>query len=1421
MRTALEFLHLGKNPDMKKFYSLFAFVCISAYSQQLPYLNNFDLADSETGWSHHAISGTDSWGRGTVTGGVAGSGNFAWQTGLGAMPATSSNMVLESPSFDLTNAALPYVLSFNHRSSLNGSLYLEYSTDNGVIWQVLNPATTLKKNWQSAGGFSTSVGTYVNAALNLSFLQGNANVKFRFRCVTNSYVNNFGWIIDDFSIAPEYYNIFASSGEPIEISPLCPQIEIKTGLGFSNQYTAFYNITTKYYLSTDISLDGSDIFLGEQSTNTGGTINSWNFTATPPSGLAPGQYYVIYNHDANNVLAENSETDNIGYCSLIVKPIFNLPYSIDFESENANWKAAQSPQSTTEMLWERGDGQRHHIEKSHSGSAAWHTSKTTIEHPEYTFQWVETPYFNLAAAAQPLYLSFWFKDEYPSGVDYYDNNYFVQYSIDCNPYWTTLTTVPQNQSDEWEFINIPLNATISASENVRFRITYQGNYLGPEGIIFDDFYVGAGGSDLTIEKIYSNKRHTLSSSASDVLTYNLVNGGTEPVANSKVKFYWSADETLDGSDTLLGEQAISNFSPSYEWRQFNYTKPTSAAGNYFILYQLDPDNQVTEIRENNNAGAIPVEQLPVAAYPYFNDFETDANQWAHEATLGVDEWGVSVPQDDVLNSAFSGTKAWISRPQGGPVSSMSRMHLYTPAFDLSSSENPVLEFDMKYDGTGGCSCFNITLNMSYSTDAGATWTVLEPTNDSYAKWYESMEYSEDSGTDIGYGANYTKKMFAPNEPAFTTYKQYNSRDIDRNTRYIVSIPQLKDETNVRFRFNLSTEDNSDQAEINGGNHGALIDNFAIKEGTVELNVPYQKTLYLSSLATKMNFAIDVKNDGDYISNATDIKFYLSADNVYDAADQYLGNADLGAIRPDFKKHLSLEYPLPANLASYNYLVYVIDGGNANIETDETNNSGAWNLGLQGINTFPYAENFEGDVVNGWHGYSYDPFDTTLLAEYRVTNRIAVSDDANTYRRNFNGILRTEYVPYGSWQDYNTPTYYIVSPAFDFTSYNDPEPLTMAFDYMCIGSITHNGGNMQYSTNGGATWTLLTTNSGSSINWYPNYQTMDDMNNQPGWYGYDSAVKTAVMNISFLQGQSNVLFRVKYYSNYASAADQARGFRLDNFVIGGTTMANELSCIEPVPSDMMTFDNFQETCWELGSNDDDMILLDRNVNPDIHWEITDHFAGESGNASAKVDLVGQGNTNGVWLISPKYSMVSGAKLRFNIALTGLNTSSGATIDSDDQIDLLYSTDNGINWASLKTWTAATPVPAQGQLVQITSLPSAGFVRFAFKATNGAANNGSNTTFYVDDFKLFTGALGVPAAESFDFAFYPNPVKSIGYIKASETIERVRVLGISGQTLFESRPNASEFMIDMSKFPTGVYFIVAESGEKIRHLKIIRQ
>ncbi|MBI2412057.1 MAG: hypothetical protein HYV24_02460, partial [Deltaproteobacteria bacterium] len=92
-------------------------------------------------------------------------------------------------------------------------------------------------------------------------------------------------------------------------------------------------------------------------------------------------------------------------------------------------------------------------------------------------------------------------------------------------------------------------------------------------------------------------------------------GAATTVIVSYIKFYLSADSTLDGSDTLLSGSRMINFSlagGASSSGNTNVTIPVStAAGTYYVIAKADADNSNPESNEDNNtavSGPVAVTQ---------------------------------------------------------------------------------------------------------------------------------------------------------------------------------------------------------------------------------------------------------------------------------------------------------------------------------------------------------------------------------------------------------------------------------------------------------------------------------------------------------------------------------------------------------------------------------------------------------------------------------------------------------------------------------------------------------------------------------------------------------------------------------------------------------------------------------------------
>jgi subtilase family serine protease len=80
--------------------------------------------------------------------------------------------------------------------------------------------------------------------------------------------------------------------------------------------------TTSYYLSTNTSLDGSDLLLGSRPVSglAPGASEAGQASVTVPAGQAAGTYYIIAKADAPNALVEFNEANNTRTRSFRVDP---------------------------------------------------------------------------------------------------------------------------------------------------------------------------------------------------------------------------------------------------------------------------------------------------------------------------------------------------------------------------------------------------------------------------------------------------------------------------------------------------------------------------------------------------------------------------------------------------------------------------------------------------------------------------------------------------------------------------------------------------------------------------------------------------------------------------------------------------------------------------------------------------------------------------------------------------------------------------------------------------------------------------------------------------------------------------------------------------------------------------------------------
>ena len=82
-----------------------------------------------------------------------------------------------------------------------------------------------------------------------------------------------------------------------------------------------------------------------------------------------------------------------------------------------------------------------------------------------------------------------------------------------------------------------------------------------------------------------------------------------------------------------------------------------------------------------------------------------------------------------------------------------------------------------------------------------------------------------------------------------------------------------------------------------------------------------------------------------------------------------------------------------------------------------------------------------------------------------------------------------------------------------------------------------------------------------------------------------------------------------------------------------------------------------------------------------------------------------------------------------------------------------------------------------------------------------------------------SLSTDYSNTFGIKYFPNPISDKINIVSEFIIDKVNIKNIIGQDLIESLPNAKDFELDFSTFPSGGYFLKLTSGNNTRILRII--
>ncbi len=252
-----------------------------------------------------------------------------------------------------------------------------------------------------------------------------------------------------------------------------------------------------------------------------------------------------------------------------------------------------------------------------------------------------------------------------------------------------------------------------------------------------------------------------------------------------------------------------------------------------------------------------------------------------------------------------------------------------------------------------------------------------------------------------------------------------------------------------------------------------------------------------------------------------------------------------------------------------------------------------------------------------------------------------------------------------------------------------------------------------------------TGTSADLNWTEN-GTASMWNIEYGLAGFAQGAGTTVAVAAPSPYNLTGLTPVTAYDFYVQADCGANGLSAWAGPSSFTT-----PCMAFTPAYLEDFTTFAPACWD-EANSGDPTIGPMAIGTG-EW-IADGFGSVGTTGAARINLYNLGTED--WLLSPQFDLsVPGPwELVFDIALTEFNNTNPTTLGSDDEVQLLVSTDGGATWVNMMTWNASTPISNTGDQIIFPLAAYTGTTQFAFWGWEGTVDDPEDNDFFVDNFQI---------------------------------------------------------------------------------------
>ena len=649
--------------------------------------------------------------------------------------------------------------------------------------------------------------------------------------------------------------------------------------------------TTAFYLSTDATLDASDVALGSRAVPSlaAGATSAVSTALTIPAGTAPGSYFLVAVADSGGTVAEATETNNVFTRSLRIGP------DLVMNSLSAPTVAGAGATITvTDTVKNQGGGNA-----AASTTRYYLSANATLDAGDVMIG--ARPVAALAAGASDT--------------------------------GSAALTIPASTAGGTYFLIAAADADGAIAETIETNNTIAASI--------------AIGADLTITSFTAptDSGAGLPLTVSD--TTKNQGSGTTPATTTS--YYLSADASVDSSDVLLGSRTVAALAAgASDTGSATLTIPAgTASGSYYIIAKADAGGVVSETSESNNAFARPLR-------------------------VGPDLLVASVGAPASTGAGATITVTDTTRNQGGgnAPATTTRYFLSTnttlDAGDIALGARAVAAL-----GPGASDTGSVALAIPASTANGIYYLIAAADNDNVVA--EAQEANNTASVSLLIGGDLsvtslaspstggaglainvtdtTKNLGAGAVPASVTgfYLSANTvldaGDTFLGSRSVAALAAgASDTATTALVIPAGTAAGTYYLFAQADSTNAIVE-ASESNNTALRSIVIGPDLYVASLSVPptasaggtITITDTTRNLGGGNAPASSTKYYLSVNAGLDASDTFLGARAVAALGPGAQDTGSVAVTLPGSANGSYYVIAVADGDSAVGETSESNN----------------------------------------------------------------------------------------------------------------------------------------------------------------------------------------------------------------------------------------------------------------------------------------------------------------------------------------------------------------------------------------------------------------------------------------------------------------------------------------------------